>query len=88
MSDPPAGQASSKKQKATSVRQTRAIRRDRGTRPLVQPPDAEVTDWLTALLHSLTLARLGHYHDLGLRQRTLTLPAGHRPPCARNTVPA
>jgi len=56
MSDPPAGQASSKKQKATSVRQTRAIRRDRGTRPLVQPPDAEVTDWLTALLHSLTLA--------------------------------
>ena len=43
-------------------------------RPLVPPPDAEVTARLTALIHPLTHARVGHFYDLGLRQRTLTLP--------------
>jgi hypothetical protein len=67
-------QPSAKKKKPSSVRHTRAIQRDRTTRPLVQPPDAEVTARLTALIHPLTFAHLGHYHDLGLRQRLLTLP--------------
>jgi Transposase DDE domain len=73
-STPLTEQCSAKKQKASSVRHTRAIQRDRTTRPLVQPPDAEVTARLTALIHPLTLAHVGHYYDLGLRQRLLTLP--------------
>ena len=67
-------QPSAKKKQASSVRHTRAIPRDRTNRPLVQPPDAEVTARLTALIHPLTIAHMGHYHDLGLRQRLLTLP--------------
>ena len=73
-SAPPPEQPSGKKKKASSVRHTRAIQRDRTTRPLVQPPDAEVTARLTALIHPLTFSHLAQFHDLGLRQRLLTLP--------------
>lgn len=72
---PPATeQPSAKQKKPSSVRHTRAIQRDRNNRPLVQPPDAEVTARLTALIHPLSLAHVGRYYDLGLRQRLLTLP--------------
>jgi len=60
--------------KPSSVRHTRAIARDRSKRPVVAPPDAQVSAWLTDLIHPLTLSQVAHYHDLGLRERALTLP--------------
>jgi len=63
-----------KPKKRSSVRHTRAIARDRSKRPVVGPPDAQVTARLTDLIHPLTFAQAAQYHDLGLRERTLTLP--------------
>lgn len=48
--------------------------RDRSKRPPVGPPDAQVRARLSDLIHPLTLAQVAHYHDLGLRERVLTLP--------------
>ncbi len=58
----------------STVRHTRAIARDRSKRPLSAPPDEQIEARLTALIHPLTLSQAAHYHDLGLRQRVLTLP--------------
>jgi hypothetical protein len=60
--------------KPSSVRHTRAVARDRSTRPSVAPPDEQVRARLTELIHPLTLSQVAHYHDLGLRERVLTLP--------------
>jgi len=60
--------------KGSTVRHTRAIARDRSKRALVAPPPAEVEARLTDLIHPLTLGQVAHYHDLGLRQRVLSLP--------------
>jgi len=60
--------------KSSSVRHTRAIQRDRTKRPPVSPPDPEVEARLTELIHPLTLGQVAHYHDLGLRERVLSLP--------------
>lgn len=60
--------------KPSSVRHTRAIQRDRSKRPPVSPPDAEVEARLTELIHPLALRQVAHYHDLGLRERVLSLP--------------
>jgi hypothetical protein len=60
--------------KPSSVRHTRAIQRDRTKRPPVSPPDPEVEARLTALIHPLALRQVAHYHDLGLRERVLSLP--------------
>ena len=60
--------------KASSVRHTRAIARDRSKRPAVPPPDAQVSARLTELMHPLTVGQVAHYHDLGLRERVLSLP--------------
>jgi DDE family transposase len=60
--------------KASTVRHTRAIARDRSKRPPVSPPAAEVELRLTDLIHPLTLGQVAHYHDLGLRERVLSLP--------------
>jgi len=65
---------SSKPKKASSVRHTRAIARDRSKRPPVAPPDEQVSARLTELIHPLTLSQVAHYHDLGLRARILSLP--------------
>jgi hypothetical protein len=48
--------------------------RDRSKRPVIGPPDAQVSARLTELIHPLTLAQVAQYHALGLRHRTLTLP--------------
>lgn len=69
-SPPPARVA----KKPSSVRHTRAIQRDRTKRPPVSPPDAEVAARLTELIHPLALRQMAHYHDLGLRERVLSLP--------------
>jgi Transposase DDE domain len=60
--------------KTSSVRHTRAIQRDRSKRPPVSPPDAQVAARLTELIHPLTLRQVAHYHNLGLRERVLSLP--------------
>jgi hypothetical protein len=60
--------------KPSTVRHTRAIARDRRKRPLTAPPPTEVEAHLTELIHPLTLGQVAHYHDLGLRERVLSLP--------------
>jgi hypothetical protein len=66
--------ASRPRKKASSVRHTRAIARDRSKRPALAPPDAQGSARLTELIHPLTLSQVAHYHDLGLRERVLSLP--------------
>lgn len=58
----------------SSVRHTRAIQRDRTKRPLAAPPDEQVAAQLTEIIHPATLNQVSYYHQLGLRERTLTLP--------------
>src|SRR5712692_1359757 len=70
---PPAS-PQTKPKKRSSVRHTRAIQRDRSKRPTVAPPDEQMAQHLTALIHPATLTQLVHYHELGLRARLLTLP--------------
>jgi hypothetical protein len=60
--------------KRSSVRHTRAIQRDRSKRPVAAPPDPQVVERLTDLIHPATLAQLDLFRQLGLRQRLLTLP--------------
>lgn len=60
--------------KRSSVRHTRAIQRDRSKRPIVTAPDPVVAGRLTDLVHPFTLSQVAHFHDLGLRERLLTLP--------------
>jgi hypothetical protein len=67
-------QAAKEKQKRSSVRHTRAIQLDRSKRPTVGPPDEQVAQRLTELIHPATLNQLHYYRQLGLRQRVLTLP--------------
>ena len=66
--------SSTSPQKRSSVRHTRAVQRDRSKRPLVAPPDPVVAERLTELIHPHTLSQVARYHDLGLRERVLTLP--------------
>ena len=63
-----------KSKKTSSVRHTRAIQRDRRQRPVVEPPDEQVEERLTALIQPATLAQVSRFHQQGLRERTLTLP--------------
>jgi hypothetical protein len=60
--------------KPSSVRHTRAIQRDRSKRPDVAPPDEQITERLTEIIHPATLAQVAHFHHLGLRERVLNLP--------------
>ncbi len=63
-----------KAKKPSSVRHTRAVQRDRTKRPVVGPPDEEVAERLTEIIHPATLEQVAHFHRRGLRERTLTLP--------------
>jgi hypothetical protein len=62
------------KPKASSVRHTRAIQRDRTKRPATAPPDAQVATRLSELIHPATYSQVAAYHAQGLRERVLTLP--------------
>jgi len=62
------------KKKASSVRHTRAVQRDRTKRPLSAPADEQITARLTEVVHPATLQLVSYYHQLGLRERLLTLP--------------
>jgi hypothetical protein len=53
--------------KPSSVRHTRAIQRDRSKRPVAAPPDPQVVERLTDLIHPATLAQLDLFRQLGLR---------------------
>src|SRR5690242_16946641 len=62
------------KPKKCTVRHTRAIQRDRTKRPNTAPPDDQIEARLTELIHPATLNQVAHFHNLGLRERTLNLP--------------
>jgi hypothetical protein len=61
-------------QKPSSVRHTRAIQRDRSKRPDVAPPDEQIAQRLTEIVHPATLTQVAFFHQLGLRERILSLP--------------
>jgi hypothetical protein len=60
--------------KSSSVRHTRAIQRDRIKRLPSPPPDEHIVARLTEIVHQATLSQVAHYHQLGLRERVLSLP--------------
>lgn len=64
----------SEPRKRSSVRHTRAIARDRTKRPGTLPPDEQIEQRLTDLVHPATLAQVALFQQQGLRERTLTLP--------------
>ena len=63
-----------KPRRPSSVRHTRAIQRDRTKRSISAPSDEQVKERLSEVVHPATLAQVSHFHDLGLRERTLKLP--------------
>jgi len=63
-----------KKKRASSVRHTRAVQRDRSKRPVVAAPAEQVADRLHEIIKPATLSQVAHFHQQGLRERTLTLP--------------
>jgi hypothetical protein len=58
----------------SSVRHTRAIQVDRQKRPLIDNLTEEVEDLFCGIVHPLTLAQCDLFQQMGLRERTLTLP--------------
>jgi DNA-binding transcriptional regulator YbjK len=63
-----------KKRTKSSVRHTRAIQLDRLKRPVADNLPKHVKTLFHEIVHPLTIAQAQHFHDLGLRERTLTLP--------------
>ncbi len=66
--------STSRKRKASSVRHTRAIQRDRSKRPASAPPDEQIEQRLADLVQPATYAQVSYFWDVGLRERSLTLP--------------
>src|SRR5215212_2859583 len=62
------------KPKKSTVRHTRAIARDRTKRPNTAAPDEQTEVRLMEIVHPATLNQVAHFHELGLRERTLNLP--------------
>jgi hypothetical protein len=63
------------KQKSKStVQHTRAIQVDKQKRPLVDNLTGEVEALFTEMVHPLTLLQCELFREMGLRERTLTLP--------------
>jgi hypothetical protein len=62
------------KKKSSSVRHTRAVHRDRSKRSIVEAPEEQVAERLQEIIHPATLSQVAHFHQEGLRERTLTLP--------------
>lgn len=59
--------------KASSVRHTRAIQRDRIKHSITAPTDKQIQERLTEIVHPATLAQVDYFRKLGLRERTLGL---------------
>lgn len=62
------------KNKASSVRHTRSNQVARGQKQPTLPPDEQTAQRIKDVIHPATLAQVEYYHQLGLRERTLTLP--------------
>ena len=62
------------KQKTSSVRHTRSNQVARGQKPPSLPPDEVTAQRIAEVIHPATLAQVGYYQKLGLRERTLGLP--------------
>lgn len=63
-----------KKRKTSSVRHTRAIQVDRLKRPIADNLPEHVEKLFKEIVHPLTLAQAQVFREMGLRERTLTLP--------------
>jgi Transposase DDE domain len=63
-----------RKRKTSSVRHTRAIERDRTKRPATAPPDEQIEQRLGDIIRPATYRQVTYFWDMGLRERTLTLP--------------
>src|SRR3970282_614663 len=59
--------------KASSVRNPRAIQRDRTKNPTAAQSDEKIQERLTEIVHPATLAQVEYFRRLGLRERTLGL---------------
>src|SRR5690349_14772839 len=62
------------KKKASSVRHTRSNQVARSQKPPSMAPDEVTAERIQEIVHPATLAQVGHYQQMGLRERTLTLP--------------
>ena len=62
------------KKKASSVRHTRSNQVARGQKQPTLPPDEQTAQRIKDVIHPATLAQVEYYQQLGLRERTLTLP--------------
>lgn len=58
--------------KASSVRHTRAIQKNRVGQPIAAPSDDQVKQRIQEIIHPATLAQVSYFHRLGLRERTLS----------------
>jgi len=62
------------KKSPSSVRHTRSNQVVRGEKAPTIAPDEATLQRIQEVIHPATLAQVGHYQKLGLRERTLTLP--------------
>src|SRR5512139_95921 len=58
--------------KASSVRHTRAIQKQRVSQPVAAPTDEQMRERIQDLVQPATLAQVSYFHRLGLRERTLS----------------
>jgi hypothetical protein len=58
--------------KASSVRHTRAIQKNRIGQPIAAPSDDQVKERIEEIVHPATVAQVSYFHRLGLRERTLS----------------
>ncbi len=63
------------RRKRSSVRHTRAIQQNRSKHPVAMPTDEEIGERIRDIVHPATLEQVRYFHQLGLRERTLGLPA-------------
>lgn len=63
-----------KKRKKSSVRHTRAIQFDKLKQPIADNLPEHAKTLFHEIIHPLTMSQVSHFHQLGLRERTLTLP--------------
>src|SRR5262245_38371522 len=62
------------KRKPSSVRHTRSNQEARRQKQPAPPPDEITAQRIKEVIHPATLTQIRYYHDLGLRERVLTLP--------------
>ena len=61
--------------KASSVRHTRAVQKNRVSQPVAAPTDVQIQERIQEIVHPVTLAQASYFHRLGLRERTLSFVA-------------